>query len=517
MMGGLGQNPASSLGNGLSSANPATGLANSGGGPAAAANPGAAFARGLSSSGSAVPPVASTVAPPPAAGSPAPPLQALSASGGGTSGAAAPAGAGGVHVPATPPPAPPPSQSSSAGGGGGAPAPMMLPSTGMGNPAASGGPVAPMGSTSSSTSSGAASPVPPAVSGNVGPTLVPAAVLAGADPQRAVRGLSADGKAAALLAWRLWHDCRRVGFPVDWAVGVFRSSEGSETVVHSSEGSGYVPANVHVPRGVRLLMADELVDSAFRRKWFGRPDPVETLVEYAGVRREAGWGLVAAAATEIPVAGTGVAESLRGRGVEFVRCRFDDSPLKRDDPVAPLDEMHVHRLQLEYPDLYDRLMRVSATADRAVVESLLGGLTQELVDGALGVEVERFEDTAVRDALRDRWEQVRSAAPRAVAPTAEELADEWRPFSNVVTTTFLLGTALRPHPGFACPGEGAEPYCKAWPLARALEAVSAWAGWPQHPISLPDVVYAVAAVDPTADFREKIGQRLHAAEAAMGG
>ncbi|MDO3145500.1 hypothetical protein P5W06_24695, partial [Mycobacteroides abscessus subsp. massiliense] len=235
----------------------------------------------------------------------------------------------------------------------------LLPSPGMGAPAAAGAAVAPVGSSSTAAATSGPSPAgaAAAATGNVGPTLVPAAVVSAVDPDRAVRGLSPDSKAAALLAWRLWHDCREVGLPVNWAVGVFRSSEGTETVVHSTEGSGYVPANVHIPRGVRLLVADDLVDSDFRKKWFGWADPVDVLAEYAAVRQAQGWHLVAAAV--VGVAGN---RQALDRQVEFVACSIDDSPHKPGDPVAALDQMHVHRLQLEYPDLYDRLERLSANA-----------------------------------------------------------------------------------------------------------------------------------------------------------
>ncbi|WP_195168537.1 hypothetical protein [Mycobacteroides abscessus] len=330
-----------------------------------------------------------------------------------------------------------------------------------------------------------------------------------------MRGLSPDAKAAALLAWRLWHDCREVGWPVNWVVGVFRSSEGAETVVHSTEGSGYVPANVHVPRGVRLLVADDLVGSDFRKKWFGWADPVEVLAEYASLRQGHGWHLVAAAV--VGVAGN---RQALDRQVEFVSCSIDDSPHKQGDPVAELDQMHVHRLQLEYPDLYDRLERLSANAGQAVVDPLIRPLTQHLVDVALGIAVERFESTEFRDALRDQWRQVRAASPDQPAPSPEELAEMWDPFTQLVITTFRSGALLQPgkYPGLKPEDdqESAQEYRKAWLVARALEAVAGWAGWPQYRISLPGIVYAAAAVEPESDFREKLNPSLHTAEAAMG-
>lgn len=503
--GGLGQSPAGALGSGgLSSTNPTA---------SAASNPGSAFARGFSSASSVVPPPVAS--PPPAAGTgstapvagPAsvPPVTGA-ASG---SGPVAAAGAHGMVTPAT-------AAGTAAGPTSSLP---LLPSPGMGAPAAAGATaaVAPVGSAAPAAGAGGGSSTgaTAAAAGNVGPTLVPAAVVSAVDPERAVRGLSPDAKAAALLAWRLWHDCREVGWPVNWVVGVFRSSEGAETVVHSTEGSGYVPANVHVPRGVRLLVADDLVDTDFRKKWFGWADPVEVLAEYASMRQGQGWQLVASAV--VGVAGN---RQALDRQVEFVACSIDDSPYKQGDPVAELDQLHVHRLQLEYPDLYDRLERLSANADQAVVDQLIRPLTQHLVDVALGIAVERFESTDFRDALRDQWRQVRNATPDQPALTPEQLAEMWDPFTQLVITTFRSGVLLQPgkYPGLKPEEdqESAQEYRKAWLVARALEAVAGWAGWPQYRISLPGIVYAAAAVDPESDFREKLNPSLHAAEAAMG-
>ncbi len=506
--GGLGQSPAGGLGSGLSSTNPAASAASSSG---SAVNPGSAFARGFSSASSVVPP---PVAPAPAGAGSAPlvagPASVPPVTGVAGGGPVAAAGAHGMVTPAT-----------TAGGAGGSASQLpLLPSPGMGAPAAAGATasVAPVSSSSTapatsggSSSTGSAT----APTGNVGPTLVPAAVVSAVDPERAVRGLSPDAKAAALLAWRLWHDCREVGWPVNWVVGVFRSSEGAETVVHSTEGSGYVPANVHVPRGVRLLVADDLVGSDFRKKWFGWADPVEVLAEYASLRQGHGWHLVAAAV--VGVAGN---RQALDRQVEFVSCSIDDSPHKQGDPVAELDQMHVHRLQLEYPDLYDRLERLSANAGQAVVDPLIRPLTQHLVDVALGIAVERFESTEFRDALRDQWRQVRAASPDQPAPSPEELAEMWDPFTQLVITTFRSGALLQPgkYPGLKPEDdqESAQEYRKAWLVARALEAVAGWAGWPQYRISLPGIVYAAAAVEPESDFREKLNPSLHTAEAAMG-
>lgn len=486
MMGGLGQNPASGLGSGLSSGNPAAGLANSGGGPAAAANPGAAFAKGLSSTGSAIPPVASTVAPPPAAASPVPPAQTLGAGVGGPSGVGAPAGAAGVHVAPAGIQAAPPVMS----GGAAAPAPsMMLPSTGMGNPAAPGGAVMPMGSSSAPAGAPAAAPASAGpVAANTGATLVPAAVVSSALTARPQKLLSQDAQAAAALAWQLQHACRMVSFPIDWAVGVFRSGEGSETVVMSAEGSGYIPAGVYLPRGVRLLAAD--VDSEFRQMWFGWRDPAEVMVEYARLRQASGWQLAAAAST-------GPIDQFRDFGTEYAdQCTFERSPLSADDPIAVLDAMHVHRLQLESADLYDRLLRLVG-AQQIYVDRVMIPVAGELVEAA-----KRFEHP---DELQYAWATLTGGGQ----PTDEQ----WALFANVTATQFLSTQLHRPEAAGTPQDWKTAVYRDNWTVSRALEVLS---GWASRPLPVADLAYAAMAVDPSSDARERISASLQQVEVELG-
>lgn len=493
--GGLGQSPVGALGSsGLSSTNPATAAASNSG---SAVNPGSAFARGFSSASSVVPPPVSS--PPPAGVGAAPPVagpaSASPVTGATSGGSVAAAGAHGMVTPAT-----------AAGSAGGPTSSLpLLPSPGMGAPAGATAAVAPVSSssTASSAATGAASAgASAAATGNVGATLVPAALVNTAAPDRAVLGLSPDAKAAAMLAWRLRHDCREVGLPVNWAVGVFRSGASTETVILSAEGAGYVPANVHVPRGVWLLVADPLVDKEFRKQWFGWPDPARVLVEYAKLRKDTGWELVAAATT-------GSAAYLRGSGAEYVECTDIQSPIPKDEPAAALDEMHVHRLQLEYPDLYDRLARLSIEGNSELVESVAKPLTEDLVASALAVPTDQFEDTTTRCLLRDRWVEVKTGA---------DIPDsEWRNYAEVMSTEFLMPfVSASSYPSDEPSGERTWTYQNDWYLGRALETVAGWAGWPKYRISLPDIVYAAAAAEPDSDIRAKIAASLRNAETAMG-
>ena len=361
---------------------------------------------------------------------------------------------------------------------------MMLPSTGMGNPAAPGGAVIPMGS--NGAPAGAPASAAP-VAANTGATLVPAAVVSSALTARPQKLLSQDAQAAAALAWQLQHACRMVSFPIDWAVGVFRSSEGSETVVMSAEGSGYIPAGVYLPRGVRLLAAD--VDADFRQLWFGWRDPTEVMVEYARQRQASGWRLAAAAST-------GPIDQFRDFGTEYAdQCTFERSPLTAEDPIPVLDDMHVHRLQLEATDLYDRLVRL-AGAQQIYVDRVMIPVAGELVEAA-----KRFEHP---DELQYAWATLTGGGE----PTDEE----WALFANVTATQFLSTQLHRPEAAGAPQVWKTAVYRDNWTVSRALEVLT---GWASRPLPVADMAYAAITVDPSNDVRERISAALQQIEVEL--
>ena len=137
-------------------------------------------------------------------------------------------------------------------------------------------PAGTIGSGSNAPSSAA----PPSTGGG-GATLIPASVVAAGQTAAArERRESADAAAVKELTWKLQHAVRVVEvIGIEWAVGVFRSPSGIETVITSNDGASFIPAGVYVPRSVRVLATDPLVDDHFRQLWFGWADPARVLVE----------------------------------------------------------------------------------------------------------------------------------------------------------------------------------------------------------------------------------------------
>ncbi|WP_048891919.1 hypothetical protein [Mycobacterium heckeshornense] len=295
------------------------------------------------------------------------------------------------------------------------------------------------------------------------------------------RRLSEDALAAARLAWEL-HQSSKVHYPLDWAVGVFRSPSGSETVAMSNDGSGYVPAGVYLPRGVRLAVADyPLVDKEFRRQWFGWADPARVLVEYAALRADDDWRMVAAATT----AEVG---AFRSAGVEHTKVsrREEDRPpgLAADWSPPVLDDMHVHRLQLEYPDIYERLVKLNGMAASAK-ERVIFPLTQALIREL------RQVDECPKEHIQPIWAAVENG--RELESTA------WATFNAACDQYFLSVGAKRPG-GYKdddlnpeqVPAQIHAHYRSQWVAARVMEHLK---GWGERPLPLADMVYAAVAAE----------------------
>jgi hypothetical protein len=313
------------------------------------------------------------------------------------------------------------------------------------------------------------------------------------------RGLSPDVLAANQLAWELQAACLKVNYPLEWAVGVFHSPSGSETVVMPNDGSGYVPREVYLPRSVRLLVADPVVkeDRAFRDYWFGWADPARILVTYAKLRADMDWRLVAAASTS-------TVRAFEEKRVEHGQpCAPQRSPLlQHDSKWQPpgLDAMHVHRLQLEYPALYERLGSVT---DPHLQTRLIAPLGQELV-----AELKSSVNADCPQELREVWATLMNAGQQP-SPT------RWARYHEVLRAEVLLSPQLD-RPGATSglqpedlPAEQQALYRRGWLVARVMEHVG---GWMWRPLPLADMVYEAAALRPRSNIARWLDPRLREIE-----
>ncbi len=514
--GGLGSVPLSPLtsgGNGLpGSASSGPGVApGRGSGPSSLSSPtGAAVEAGAMSraatTGNAAAGIASSMSPPmmgpatPAANSGAPTGGPLAGVSNGLS--AVPAGLAGSGAHASTAPV-------AAGGVGGAVPPagsgMMMPAPGMGAPSAPGGVVTPGSSTSASIPVSSAGPAGSGSSAGIGagaaggPTVLPAGVATpvAAATRQPDRRLSPDALEAAAVAWALTKACE-APHPMAWAAGVFRSPIGSETVVVGSEGFGYVPESVFLPRSVRVLAADPLVDNDFRLQWFGWADPAEVLLEYARLRRAEGWSLVAAATTAR-------VDALRLAGIEYVEANpykgYCPPGVAEDWKPPSLDHEHVHRLASVHPDLYERLERVARADSARMNDRVMFPLAQRLMPAALTVECED-----VPSVLRASLQAVEANTEKDW-PHWGRMQSDYRNFAMRVGSNSPGGVDadLRPED---VPVGLHEHYRGLWKVARAMEFML---GWSQSPLPLADMAYA-AAVSGLIDIHEVLDQPLEAVE-----
>ncbi len=473
LAGGLGEMPGA-----------AGGLAGAGGVPgsaSSASSPASAFSRGMATGagmGGGVPTV------PPSA--PASPSPALSAGGSAVPASAAGAGGGVSGLAAQPGMAAPAAPAATPGAGMGG-APMMMPPGAMGPPAAAvppaAAPTAPAGAGAGAGSAHAA-PAPAASTGG-GATLVPASVVAAGQAAAArERQESPDAAAAKELVWKLQHAAVKLNSAAtDWAVGIFRSPSGTETVMTTSDGMSFIPHGVHVPRSVRLLAADPLVDEHFRQLWFGWHDPARVLVDYARLRSETDWRLVAAATT-------GPVTALRDEGVEHPpTCSRETNRLLgpgEETVPAPLDDLHVHRLSLLWPEVYPRLQRVME-ADPVYQDRIVNAV------GAYMLSAATTQAVAIEGGIPETFRRVWSTRGAPTEPNAQEWAayDEQAPRFNVQVAMARPGFIS----GAPDPSETVDEvrnYRAHWLVARTAEHI---AGWSRRPLPLPDMCYSALALE----------------------
>lgn len=260
-----------------------------------------------------------------------------------------------------------------------APSPLAAPIASGGGAAGSAGPVGPLPPFGSDVRSapvsggGAFSPAagsaPPPVSVDRGgsaagsvaalpPGVVGSGVGAGAGATtEAVRSSLPDPllESASQLVYQLVHASRVHGLFLDWCVGVFRTRSRVQMVIVNSEGAGCIPRGVFVPRAARMLFADPGLSPGFRARWFSWANPAETMLAFANWASEHVdlWALA------VSTANGGSSAPARAAGVQhFEDCAVISSPISVDDPVMPLDEAHMHRLETLDRHLYARLTGV---------------------------------------------------------------------------------------------------------------------------------------------------------------
>ncbi|BBY96399.1 hypothetical protein MGALJ_60680 (plasmid) [Mycobacterium gallinarum] len=499
---GMGSNPLSSgmgqmpgAGSGLPSAGGVPGSGTGAGSPAAAFSQGLSTGAGIGGGMPSAPPAA-----------PPSPSSALTAGGHGASATPVSAAAGGGMSPAAAQPGmvapagPAAAAPTATGMGAGGAAPMMLPPGSMGPPAgAVPPPAATVPAATLAAGSNAPSASPPPSSAGAGATLIPASVVAAGQTAAArERRESADAAAAKELAWKLQHSAQAVGYPIEWAVGVFRSPSGTETVITSNDGASYIPAGVFVPRSARVLATDPLVDDHFRQLWFGWADPARVLIEYAQLRAEMGWRLVAAATT-------GPLTSLRDAGVEHPpSCTRQTNPLLQpgQQTAAPgMDAMHEHRLAALWPDVYPRLLRVM-DADPMLQDRIVAAASALLMNTATTQAV--AVDGGIPNPVRQIW--LTRGGDRDPSPQQWAEYDAAAKDFNTVTSIFRPGFV-----GQADPSDTIEElarYRAHWMVARTAELIG---GWATRPLPLPDMCYAAAAAG-NVHIRDLIVESLASVE-----
>lgn len=495
-MGGGGGGMPAGLGSGFPQGLPSGGL----GGPGSMAPPSAApaaappplstdfskgFGAGLSSAG----------APPPAAFAPVPPPQAPPGAGapaGAMPTGPAPVAAAGGSAVSTPAPAPvaAPMPSGPVGGGGvpsapvgplppfGSDIPRSAPVAGPAvTPAASGSPSAPATGGGPSGVSGPVAPVPPGVVGTG------AGAAAGATAE-SVRASLPDPllESAIKVLQQLLHDSR--AWPVmDWAVGVFKTRSGVETIINNGDGLGFIPADMFIPRSARMLFAEPSLPQEFRSQWFAWANPAESVIAYAKMCAETDpsvelWALAVS---------TGIGGSVvpaRAAGVPHFDevTRFDSSPAADAAPSALLDGSHMHRLETVDPAAYAQLMGVGdgprLGKSKAWIET----------EAAVRLVLERagmVRELAVPPAIRD----IMGALKDGMKPRAEY----WDTLRDAMFQIAAMGGGLRP--GFGADDAPATAFVRAsHDLTRLCELLLLW----EHgDVKFPELAYLVKAINST--------------------
>jgi hypothetical protein len=340
---------------------------------------------------------------------------------------------------------------------------------------ASGGPAAAPVVSGAGSSAGPVAPLPPGVVGSgVG-------AAAGAASE-GIRSSLPDPllASATQLVYQLLHDSRMYPF-MDWCVGVFRTSSGIETLIVNSEGSGYIPAGVFVPRSARMLFADPGLSAEFRARWFSWANPAETVLAYAALAAEHRedvelWALA--------VSTDDGGSSMPARAViqHYDDCSRATSPITDDAPASALDDRHAHRLE---------------TLDRALYARLTG-----FGDGPLPDRSEAWRTTL--SAAQLALGRAGAIPDLAVAPAIREVLDllgqgvpvpegRWQDLEAARIAAVMSGAGLRP--GRAYSDGAASAHVWAYhDLTRLIELLLLWR---LDSIAYPEIAYLAGQIQLT--------------------
>jgi hypothetical protein len=261
---------------------------------------------------------------------------------------------------------------------------------------------------------------------------------------------------ASRLVYELMH-ASRLYAAIDWCVGVFKTPSGPQTVVVSSEGAGYIPPGVFLPRSVRLLFSDPGLSDAFRARWFAWVNPAQMMLAYAATCTELDPN-IELYAVAVSTDHGGSALPARDAGVpHYEDCSLLVSPIKADASAPNLDANRMHRLEALDRAEYARLTR---TPDRS--------------------ESWTTTETAVRVALSRASALLGFSVPPAIRQISQVLGkgeavtdEQWSDLEMVRVNAILDSASQRP--GRMLDSVGASPYARAYHnLARLAELLALW-------------------------------------------
>ncbi|WP_373145948.1 hypothetical protein [Mycobacterium marinum] len=274
---------------------------------------------------------------------------------------------------------------------------------------------------------------------------------------------------------------------MDWCVGMFHTASGVQTVIVSSEGAGYIPRGVFLPRSARSLFADTSLGAQFRARWFSWANPAETMLAYADlVHKNNPDAQLWALAVSTDVGGS----SAPARLADIPHYDEEHRDAARDSAgvPSPLDDSHLHRLE---------------TLDRAAYLRLTG-----FGDGPLPDQSEAWRTTqaAAHTALRRAGALPHITVPPAIRSVLELLNkgmpvpdEQWQKLTEASYLTVLTGSGLRP--GLMANSGWARPDVHAYhDLSLLIEMLLLWdlEHSPDGPtIKYPDIDYLARQIEHT--------------------